>query len=52
VFFIAHVCLTTTGHTPTLHIKVMIPGWEEVDRSGCRSKKAATSSGFFITARK
>ncbi|MDP1635016.1 MAG: cytochrome b/b6 domain-containing protein [Gallionellaceae bacterium] len=31
VFFIAHVYLTTTGHTPTAHIKTMITGWEEVD---------------------
>jgi thiosulfate reductase cytochrome b subunit len=29
VFFIAHVYLTTTGHTPTAHIKTMITGWEE-----------------------
>lgn len=31
VFFIAHVYLTTTGHTPTAHIKTMITGWEEVE---------------------
>jgi len=30
-FLIAHVYLTTTGHTPTSHIKAMITGWEEVD---------------------
>lgn len=30
VFFIVHVYLTTTGHTPTAHIKTMITGWEEV----------------------
>lgn len=29
-FFIAHVYLTTTGHTPTAHIKTMITGWDEV----------------------
>ena len=29
-FVIAHVYLTTTGHTPTSHIKAMITGWEEV----------------------
>lgn len=29
-FFIAHVYLTTAGHTPTAHIKAMITGWEEV----------------------
>lgn len=29
-FLIAHVYLTTTGHTPTSHIKAMITGWEEV----------------------
>jgi thiosulfate reductase cytochrome b subunit len=30
-FFIVHVYLTTTGHTPTSHIKAMVTGWEEVD---------------------
>jgi len=30
-FFIAHVYLTTAGHTVTSHIKAMITGWEEVD---------------------
>jgi len=30
-FLIAHIYLTTTGHTPTSHIKAMITGWEEVD---------------------
>ena len=29
VFFIVHVYLTTTGHTPFAHIKTMITGWEE-----------------------
>lgn len=31
LFFIAHVYLTTAGHTPTSHIKAMITGWEEVE---------------------
>lgn len=31
IFLIAHVYLTTTGHTPTSHIKAMISGWEEVE---------------------
>ena len=31
IFLIVHVYLTTTGHTPTAHIKTMITGWEEVD---------------------
>lgn len=30
-FFVAHVYLTTAGHTVTSHIKAMITGWEEVD---------------------
>ena len=30
-FIIAHVYLTTTGHTITSQIKAMITGWEEVD---------------------
>jgi thiosulfate reductase cytochrome b subunit len=29
IFFIAHVYLTTTGHTPLAHIKAMITGWED-----------------------
>ena len=31
IFFIAHVYLSTTGHTPLAHIKAMITGWEETD---------------------
>lgn len=31
LFLIAHLYLTTTGHTPTAHIKAMVTGWEEVD---------------------
>lgn len=31
VFFIVHVYMTTTGHTPLAHIKGMITGWEEVE---------------------
>lgn len=30
-FVIAHVYLTTTGHTPTASIKAMITGWEELE---------------------
>lgn len=30
-FFIVHVYLTTTGHTPLAHIKTMLTGWEEVE---------------------
>lgn len=29
VFFVVHVYLTTTGHTPFAHIKTMITGWED-----------------------
>ena len=29
IFFIVHVYLTTTGHTPLAHIRTMITGWEE-----------------------
>jgi thiosulfate reductase cytochrome b subunit len=29
VFFVVHVYLTTTGHTPLAHIKTMITGWED-----------------------
>jgi len=30
-FFVVHVYLTTTGHTPFAHIKTMITGWEEAE---------------------
>lgn len=30
-FVIAHVYLTTTGHTPTSNLKAMITGWEELE---------------------
>jgi thiosulfate reductase cytochrome b subunit len=30
-FVIAHVYLTTTGHTVTSNLKAMITGWEELD---------------------
>jgi thiosulfate reductase cytochrome b subunit len=32
VFFIAHIYVATTGHTPLSHIKAMITGWEEVEK--------------------
>jgi thiosulfate reductase cytochrome b subunit len=32
IFFIAHVYLTTTGHTVTSHIRAMLTGWEEVEK--------------------
>jgi len=31
IFVIVHIYLTTTGHTPTSHIKAMLTGWEETD---------------------
>ncbi|MBI5668904.1 MAG: cytochrome b/b6 domain-containing protein [Chloroflexi bacterium] len=30
-FIVAHVYLTTTGHTPLTNIKAMISGWDEVE---------------------
>lgn len=40
VFFIVHVYLTTTGHTPTAHIKTMITGWEELEEEAPESPAA------------
>lgn len=41
IFLIAHLYLTTAGHTPTAHIKAMITGWEEVDaEESAEAKKA------------
>lgn len=31
IFLIAHLYLSTAGHTPTAHLKAMVTGWEEVD---------------------
>jgi Ni/Fe-hydrogenase b-type cytochrome subunit len=33
-FIIAHVYLTTTGHTPLALIKAMVTGWEELEDRG------------------
>ncbi len=33
VFFIAHVYMATTGHTPFAYVKAMITGWEDSDDS-------------------
>ncbi len=33
VFFVIHVYLTTTGHTPMSHIRAMITGYEELETS-------------------
>lgn len=41
VFIIAHVYLTTTGHTPFTHIKSMITGWEELEPSEAEGRKGA-----------
>jgi thiosulfate reductase cytochrome b subunit len=30
-FMVAHIYLTTTGHTPLSNLKAMITGWEEVE---------------------
>jgi thiosulfate reductase cytochrome b subunit len=42
IFFIAHVYLTTAGHTPMAHIKAMITGYEDVeDRAAAVTGKPA-----------
>jgi thiosulfate reductase cytochrome b subunit len=33
VFIIIHVYMTTTGHTVFAHIKAMISGWEEIEKT-------------------
>jgi thiosulfate reductase cytochrome b subunit len=30
-FLVAHIYLTTTGHTPTANIKAMTIGWDEIE---------------------
>ncbi|WP_418648213.1 cytochrome b/b6 domain-containing protein [Thauera butanivorans] len=40
-FFVAHVYLTTTGHTVFAHIKAMITGWEEIGEHQEKAGKAA-----------
>jgi thiosulfate reductase cytochrome b subunit len=32
-FMVAHIYLTTTGHTPLSNLKTMITGWEDVEES-------------------
>lgn len=46
-FFIVHVYLTTTGHTPTAHIKSMVTGWEELhdDDTHSADTPSATPQG-------
>jgi len=45
-FFIVHVYLTTTGHTPTAHIKSMVTGWEELhDDTHSADTPSATPRG-------
>jgi len=39
-FFIVHVYLTTTGHTPLAHIKTMITGWEDAEPEAATAKDA------------
>lgn len=40
-FIVAHVYLTTTGHTPTAHIKAMITGWDDVELTEKRDETNA-----------
>lgn len=39
-FFIVHVYLTTTGHTPFAHIKTMVTGWEDAEAEEGAAGKA------------
>lgn len=39
-FFIVHVYLTTTGHTPFAHIRTMITGWEDAEEEEGSTGKA------------
>ena len=44
VFVIAHVYLTTTGHTVFAHIKAMITGWDEVEAEPSSAANPASTS--------
>ena len=44
LFLIAHLYLTTTGHTPLLYIRSMITGSEESDTAGSDAGSSGTSS--------
>jgi thiosulfate reductase cytochrome b subunit len=33
IFIIIHVYMTTTGHTVFAHIKAMVSGWEEIEKT-------------------
>jgi thiosulfate reductase cytochrome b subunit len=41
-FLIAHLYLTTTGHTITSNLKAMITGWEELEEEGEEGEKNNT----------
>lgn len=43
-FVIAHVYLTTTGHTPTSNIKAMITGWEELEEDEIENTENKTDN--------
>ena len=44
-FVIMHVYLTTTGHTPTSHLKAMITGWEELEEDEPETGSNAKAEG-------
>lgn len=41
IFFVVHVYLTTTGHTPLAHIKAMIVGYEDVEEEDSPAQRKA-----------
>jgi thiosulfate reductase cytochrome b subunit len=43
-FIVAHVYLTTTGHTPMAGIKSMIVGWDEVEVHSTESEQPESDS--------
>jgi Ni,Fe-hydrogenase I cytochrome b subunit len=38
-FVIMHVYLTTTGHTPSTHIRAMVTGWEEIEANSAKKER-------------
>jgi cytochrome b subunit of formate dehydrogenase len=49
-FLVAHLYLTTTGHTLTSNLKAMVTGWEEVDEDGEHAAPSAPGNAPAGTA--
>ena len=49
-FIVAHIYLTTTGHTPTSNLEAMLTGYEELDDDSTNSDESLAASHPGLTA--